>query len=87
MKVPNFEDLPVVDKAGKFTPEWKQILSELFTQMQKNLSDEGLTAPAQSTANIASLTGTEKNGAILYDSDTDQLKVNLNGVIKTVTTS
>jgi hypothetical protein len=85
MKIPNFEDMQVVTKDGFLTSEWRQILMQLFTELQKNASDEGLIAPSQPTANINQFTGIDKNGAIFYDSDTNQLKVNLNGVIKIVT--
>lgn len=85
MKIPNFEDIPLVNNDGKLTNEWRQILTQLFQQMQKNLSDEGLIAPSQSTANIAQLATTAKNGALFNDIDTDDLKVILNGLVKTVT--
>ncbi len=85
MKVPNFEDIKVVNSDGLLTNEWRQIFTQLFNQMHSNLSDEGLIAPSQTTANIAQLASTEKNGALFNNSDTDSLQVILNGIVKTVT--
>ena len=85
MKVPNFENIQVVDKNGFLTNEWRQIMTELFTQMHTSLSDEGLIAPSQSTSNITQLSVAEKNGATFYDSDLHAQKVIINGIVKTFT--
>lgn len=64
---------------------WHGFFSQLTTALQNNFSNEGVTVPNQTTANIGALT--TKNFALLGDNETNQLKVILNGVVKTITTS
>lgn len=84
MKIPNFLGTKVVDETGRLTPEWSQAFSQLFNEMQINLSDEGYVLPQQSTTNINALTADQSIGAMLYDSDTDEMKVNIDGDWKVV---
>ena len=86
MNIPNFNDTRVIDKDGKLSDEWRQILSQLFTQLQGGLSDEGISVPQQSSANITTLADANKSGTLLYDSDNHLLKVNVNGIFKTIQT-
>ncbi len=86
MNIPNFIDSQVVDKDGKLTDTWKQILSQLFAQLQGGLSEEGILVPQQKTENINLLTGEKNYGKLIYDSSTNKLKINLNGTFKTITT-
>lgn len=83
---PNFIDCKIVDKDGMLTDTWKQILSQLFAQLQINYSKEGLSVPSQTTDNINQLSSSEKAGSLFYDSDSHELKVNINGSIKKITT-
>jgi|15BtaG_2_1085339.scaffolds.fasta_scaffold00113_25 hypothetical protein len=83
MKVPNLSIGQFTDKEGHLTPEAKNFFALLIQNMQADLSDEGIVAPSQSTATITSL-ASSTNGAILYDSSTDELKVNIGGVMKVV---
>jgi len=86
MIIPNFVDEKIVDKNGNLSDSWKQIFSQLITQLQKNLSNEGHVVPSQGTTNIATIfADPDKSGALLYDKDTHQLKVNVNGSVKTIT--
>lgn len=85
MKVPNIINEKFVDENGVLTSAWKTVLSTLITQMQIHLSDEGFIVPHQPTATINELNVPKKTAAILYDTDTKQLKVNIDGTFKTVT--
>jgi hypothetical protein len=85
MNIPNFIDSQVVNEKGYLTDTWKQIFTQLFTQLQSGLSDEGLVVPNQSATNIAQLNG--KLSALLIESDTGELKININGTFKTIQTS
>lgn len=95
MKIPSMPDidLPLIDmdrfKASgnmHMHPYWYGLFSQLNTQMMSNLSNEGFVPPSQPAANIALLTQS-KNGTLVYDSDNDLMKVNINGTFKTITTS
>ena len=82
MKIPNFTHEEVVNKDGHFTDTWRNIFSQLLQQLQGNFSNEnGLVTPPNTTANITQLTN--KNGAMFYDTDTHQMKVCVDGHIKT----
>jgi hypothetical protein len=92
MLVPNF----VHDKAvnveppneGHFTEQWVIFISQLIDQLQTNLSNEGYVVPGQTTDNISVIAASEQaqNGIrLLVDTDTNELKAIVNGVVKTVT--
>lgn len=86
MNIPNFIDTQVVDKEGRLTPVWRQILTQLITELQINVSDEGFKVPAQTTANITALSNTGSNRAIVYNSDTNKFFACENGVFKEIQT-
>jgi hypothetical protein len=87
MNIPNFTDTQVVDKNGHFTPQWRQIMSQLMSELQTRMSEESHITPSQTTANIALLNSPDLKGGLLYNSDTNKLNVNINGTFKEVTTS
>ncbi len=85
MIIPNFPTSETwVDKEGRPTVEFHKTLASLFTVLQSNLSDEGIFVPQQSTTNIAVLNNALSTGALVYDSTTHELKVNINGTFKVV---
>ena len=75
VQIPNFEDMRFTDGKGHFTPSWKNIMQQFFGQIKKTISNEGIKIPQQTTVNITALNTLESVGALLYDSDTDELKV------------
>lgn len=60
---------------------------ELYQSLQENLSDNGWQTPQQSTANINNISSSMKDGTIWYDTDTNELKVKKNGVVKVILTT
>jgi hypothetical protein len=86
MSIPNFIDTKFTDKEGNLTDTWKMILSQLFSHLQNNLSQEGIKVPQQTTANIGILDNINSLGALIYDKDTNELKVNINGTFKVIAT-
>lgn len=72
MKVPVFYD------GGDQT----KFQDELNQNMRANLSDEGWVTPSQPTANITALSPNMPNGTFWYDTDTNEMKVNIAGVVK-----
>jgi hypothetical protein len=93
MNIPNFENIKFVDNNGYITTEWQFILQQLFTLLQKNLSDEGYLIPQQPTSVITTLqtqfaanpTPSAFFGDLLYDSTTNQAKINIAGTFKVIT--
>jgi hypothetical protein len=86
MLIPNFINTKPVDENGNWTPEWANIMTQLLTQMQLNLSNEGFVMPKLTGTQIGYLTDADKsNGALVQDSTDGSLKYNLNGAWKTVT--
>jgi len=87
MNIPNFIDANIVDKSGNLTPTWKQIFINLFSELQGKASDDGIVAPPHTNSTIPIISSEEKQGAIVYNTDTHKLMINENGVYKTVTTT
>lgn len=57
------------------------------TALQNIISNEGIKVPHQDTDTINSLNKVELAGNFLYDKVTKQMKVNIDGVFKTILTS
>lgn len=87
MIIPNFIDIKVVDEKGYFTPEWREIMNTLFTQMQNNLSEEGIQLPLQDDTNVGLLNNSKSKARLLYNSDTNKAIVNINGTYKEILTT
>ena len=87
MNIPNFLNTPPINpETGDWTPEWSNLMQQLFTQLQSNLGPEGFVISQQSTANIAALTDASKStAAIIYDSTVPAFKGNVGGTWKTFT--
>lgn len=83
MNIPTFINDKFVDESGYLTDTWRNVLTQLFTELQSNASNESLVVPQQTTTDIAKLTNYK--GGLVYDSTTNQLKVNINGTFKVVT--
>ena len=50
MIIPNYVDIPIVDpKTGLVSDEWKVILQQLLSQLQKNVGTEGFVIPSISS--------------------------------------
>lgn len=87
MKVPLIGNIKMVKEDGYPTDEMKAWVSELQTNMNKSLSDEGLEIPQQSTTNINYINAQTQQNMMWYDHQTQEYKANVNGVVKTFTMS
>lgn len=89
IQIPNFLNSPVIEKRENgdyhWTPEWNNVMSQLFKQLQTNLSQEGIKTPQQTNDNITTLNTPQSKGAILYNSETDTFHGNVAGTFKTFT--
>lgn len=70
-------DVPLVDKQGKITDDWKFIFDQMFTALQTNFKPEGFVIPQQPSSNIAKLIGTESFANVLYDNTVNSFYGNL----------
>lgn len=91
MNVPTFTKQKFVDEDGNLSAPIAQMLDVFFQQAQENLSNDGIVIPSKTTSDInyifsASNQNSKPDGTILYDSQTNQLKVRINGVVKVITT-
>lgn len=86
MNIPNFVNSQFVDKNGYLTDTWQLILQQLFQALQDNLSNEGYKLPQQPSTTIATLNTAASTGNLLYDSTTDQAKVNIAGTYRVIVT-
>jgi hypothetical protein len=80
--------------AGKFEPQWNFFITQLLTQLQMYLSDDGYVTPNQPTDNINTIAASDleafttygaQHTRLLMDSTTNEFKAIINGVVKTVT--
>ena len=76
MKVPIFYD------GG----DQQKFQDELNQEMRANLSNDGLVTPSQTTASISDLSAIMPNGTSWYDTDTNEVKWNINGIVKVMPT-
>ncbi len=86
MNIPNLLQDKLVDENGYMHPGWFGIFTQLITEMKNNLSNEGFVPPGQPTSTISTLEGQAGNFALIGDTDSNTLKVHLNGVFKTIQT-
>ena len=52
--------------------------------LRDNVSQNGIVAPSRKTSDITELSNTMPDGTLWYDSDTDEIKVRINGTIRIV---
>ncbi len=86
MNIPNLPMGPLTRQDGHATSEYWGVLSQLITELQQNVSNEGYKIPQLPTATIAKLDNEKSKGVLVYDSDTNQLKININGTFKVIQT-
>lgn len=82
----------LLDESGNLTSSWSLLFTQLFNQMQVNISDDGMVVPSLSSNEIThnadpTNANTVPDGTLFYDNDGHELKVKINGVVKVVTTS
>lgn len=88
IRIPNLPVGRLVDENGNTTDEEQTFRQTLISSLQDNFGNEGCVVPSQTTDNITKIqnhtvidqaTGnsvyTCKGGTLIYDTDTDELKV------------
>lgn len=96
--IPNYVQDNIIDEKDYLTPAWSNWFQQTITYLQNNFSQEGLVPPSLTTQQITDITANDNlrkdasgafapryRGALYYDKDTGQLKVNIAGTIKVVT--
>lgn len=84
MKLQQLMQIKAADKDGNMHQDLVNYLGQLVQILQTNLSDQGYKVPQQPTATITALNTPQSTGALLYDNETHELKININGTFKTV---
>lgn len=87
MNIPNFENTAFVDRNGHLTDAWRQILTQLFTEMQASVSNQGFVTPSKPTSEIIDLSAVMPSGTVIYNGQTHKGMLSENGVFKTIVTS
>ncbi len=85
MNIPNLLQTPLVDKDRHMSSDWVGVFSQLIGQMQQHVSNDGFIPPQQTTETINKLNNAKSTAAIIYDSTTKQMKVNIDGQFKVFT--
>lgn len=96
--IPNYVQDNFIDEQDYLTPSWSNWFQQSITYFQNNLSQEGFVVPNLTTQQISDITANDNlrkdasgadapryRGALYYDTNTNQLKVNIAGTIKVVT--
>jgi hypothetical protein len=66
--------------------EWAYFFGQLIQQMQSNLSNEGFVIPQQKTDDITTISVNVPNGTQIYNLQTHEPLVKVNGVMKVIQT-
>jgi len=86
MNVPNLPhpEVPIISENGKIHDSWYRFFTQLTSECQNNLSEEGLNIPTQTTNDINTLQTANPLPSFVYDSNKHAVMVAINGVYKTV---
>ncbi len=85
ISIPLLQKGALVDlESGAMAPHHEGTFSQLFTQLQNNLTPNGYVIPALTTDGISKIPLTPTTNLLVINSDTNQLKICLNGVFKTI---
>jgi len=88
MNIPNLQArIKIVDSEGYILPNFHLMLTQMLSEFQNNLSDEGYKLPKQSTENIAKLNNIKSEGALIYNTELKKAFINENGTFKEIVTS
>jgi len=87
MNVPNFQDIQFTNKDGSLHPIWKGILTQLFTELQINNSNSGTVIPSKTDTEVGVILPTRPNFSMLGETNTGNLRILINGTVKTIPTT
>lgn len=89
MNVPNLPhpSVPIATKTGQMAPDWYRFFDQLISESQKNLSEEGLSVPQQTSENISVLQAGAPSPSIIYNNETHKPLISVNGVYKEIVTA
>jgi hypothetical protein len=85
MKLPIYLNTKFVDKNGMLTSDMQHYMDNQSQTLHDGLGDDGWTLPQQTTANINTIAPNMPNGTMWYDTNTNEFKVLIAGVVKVVT--
>ena len=90
MFVPVWQNVQLTDENGRATADSEIFFGTLNREMQANVSNDGFVIPSRTTSEIdqilldANPESQKPNGTMLYDSDTDELKIKSAGVVRII---
>jgi hypothetical protein len=90
MKIPNLEQGKICNSDGTPAPAYLNYHAAINTELQNNVSNEGYVVPQQNTANITNIAQkslAQQSIVLIHDNETDETKLIINGVVKTITVS
>lgn len=87
MNTPSLGDIKASNPDGSMHNELRVLLGQIITQLQQNLSNEGYKLPQLSTAQITQLNTDKSKTALVYNHETDEAFVNINGTFKKILTA
>jgi len=87
MNIPNMPHINdgITAKGETMNPAWYRFFQQLVTEMQNNLSQEGISVPSQSSSNISKLQDASPSPSLVYNQDEKKYLLPVDGVYKTIT--
>lgn len=87
MNIPNMPHIsdPITSKGHPINPAWYRFFQQLITEMQNNLSQEGVRIPSQPNQNISKLEASSPSPSIIYNQDEKKYLLPVDGIYKTIT--
>ncbi len=76
----------LITSDGYMSQEWLMFFNNLHQSLGQTVNEDGHVIPSQPTTTIEKIPA-DRVGNLVYDTTANVLKVNINGVIRTVTTA
>lgn len=81
MNIPTFANVQFTQDDGYLTSAMQLYNDELNQALQNGLSNNGWTVPQLTTTQISNIQSQMPNGTLWYDTNTNELKGKINGVV------
>ncbi len=89
MTIPTFTQHKATDREGAYTRDAQEYNDQLNQYLQENVSEDGFVMPNRTTVDINQIAdptnpNTLSNGTVWYDTNTNELKVKVNNVVRII---
>lgn len=86
MNIPNLPREKITLPDGSLHPTWQNFFTQLVTEMQNKVSEEGFVIPSINATQFPVLDNSNNISRIIYNSNTSQMMINNSGTYKAIMT-